>query len=439
MKRYLLPIIGIFVVGCMASNGLQYEAMSETNQYHLARVRKGMSQRQVLYIMHKPYSYESFEAEDDIYDVWFYVTRATGLDQTRMVPQNLTPLTFKNGILVGTGYSWYYYAMKEQAGEVAAQKIPVEKQQTHESEDKTFEKTLRSIPVENKTPTDKKGSKEEKLPPNVHVISKTEINYVPEALSGCAVCDDVVISPSCQSPCGLCPEKPCGPDRFSVLSRGMTESQVFGVFGEPIEHKTFELCHDTYDVWFYDTIPSKTGRKSIVPQHQTVLTFKNAVLISLDDETFYDLKKQSELSEPQVAAVNEPELGSRESKKWPSAFKPYVHKGPPLGITSQKEISSLKKGMSEAEVMKRLGVTADQDTFMIGDDVYNIWFYDVTKKKKKASYTIPLTFKNGLLYGTTAKEYNQVKAQVTVPCKDCYDKKGERMQEDASEQNFNYW
>src|SRR3990167_3430848 len=160
MKRYLSYLGIIFLTGCLQSNALTYQAMSDTNVYHLARVRKGMSQRQVLQIMHKPYSYESFEFDDEIYDVWFYVTRPTGLDQTRMVPQNLTPLTFKNGILVGTGYNYYYYAMKEQAQEVAETAPKVEKPKSSKEEDIEFEKTLRApetkkgaSPVEKKGPT----------------------------------------------------------------------------------------------------------------------------------------------------------------------------------------------------------------------------------------------------------------------------------------------
>ncbi len=440
MRRYWL-ILGLFIAGCMASNGLQYEAMSETNQYHLARIRKGMSQRQVLCIMHKPFSYETFQVDDDIYDVWFYVTRPTGLDQTRMVPQNLTPLTFKNGVLVGTGYNYYYYAMKEQAGEMAQQMPKVEKPKTPAAEDEEFEKTLKAIPQQ-KTPQQqtapaapKTAPEDEKLPPNVHIISKNEIEHVPDEKEERASCIEEPCAP-CKSPCGPCTQKTCGPDRFSFLSSGMTESQVFNIFGEPMKHETFEICYDTYDVWFYDTIPSMTAKPSIIPQHQTILTFKNAVLISMDDEKFFELKKIAEAEKLHLA--DEPKLPPRKPKEWPSIFKQYEH-GSPLGVTTRQEISKIKKGMTESEVMKMLGVTADQDTFMIDGDVYNIWFYDVASKQKTAPETIPLTFKNGQLVGTTVKEYNEVRAKVVGPCKDCYDEKGERMSQDESEQNFNYW
>lgn len=94
MKPYAY-LLSLGLAGCMANNCLEYDSVAQNNLYHVARTRKGMTEREVLAIMHKPYSYESFEVGDDVYDVWFYVTRTTGLGQTRMVPQNLTPLTFK--------------------------------------------------------------------------------------------------------------------------------------------------------------------------------------------------------------------------------------------------------------------------------------------------------------------------------------------------------
>ncbi|MBX7065844.1 MAG: DUF3192 domain-containing protein [Parachlamydiales bacterium] len=402
MGRYWV-IIAFLAGGCLASNGLQYEAMSETNQYHLARVRKGMSQKQVLQIMHKPYSYETFEVEDDIYDVWFYVTRPTALDQTRMVPQNLTPLTFKNGVLVGTGYQWYYYAMKEQAGEVSLRKPPVEKPKTQKDEDDEFEKSLRAIPQEKPAaqPIEKKGPEKEKLPPNVHIISQGELNSESKESEQ----DEITADPCCK-PCP-CPTKMCGPERFSALSNGMTESQVFQIFGEPLKYDTFQVSTDVYDAWFYDTIASKTGNPSIVPQAQTILTFKNAVLISTDDEKYFELKGRAAT---QISVQTPQQTAS-------------------LVAATVKDFSSVKLGMTESEVMDKLGATEEQDTIMDGDDVYNVWFYKVGKR------TIPLTFKNGTLISKTVEGYNQVKGK----CTDCYDKAGERMEQDASEQNFNYW
>jgi outer membrane protein assembly factor BamE (lipoprotein component of BamABCDE complex) len=267
MKRAIL--FSLFLTGCMVSNGLQYEAESETNLYHLARVRKGMDEKQVLQIMHKPYSYESFEFDGDVYDVWFYVTRPTGLDQTRMVPQNLTPLTFKNGILVGNGYNWYYYAMKGQAEEAAEQIEPPEKKKTQEVEDKEFEKALKSKP----TPT-----------------------------------------------------------------------------------------------------------------------------------TSFRLTDEESNSQPKM-----------------------------LVAVTTKAFSKIRKGMSEQQVRSLLGPAKEQESISTPDDLYHIWFYDVSGQK------VPLTFKNGTLIGTTEKEYEQVQDKAGVDRVGDYDQEDERMLEDESDQNFNNW
>lgn len=400
MKGFWVLPICICFSSCMVSNGLEYESLSETNLYHIARIRKGMSEKQVLQIMHKPYSYETFEVEDDIYDVWFYVTRATGLDQTRMVPQNLTPLTFKNGILVGTGYYWYYYAMKEQAGEIAAQKPEVEKPKTQEAEDADFEKALRTPPQKGSPPPNgiQKTPEKEKLPPNVRIVQN-------EGLS----------------------------NRFSFLSRGMSETEVINILGEPMKYETFQIGYDVFDVWFYDTIASKSGKTSIIPQNMTPLIFKNAVLISMSDEEFFRLKEQATAAPTPPIAV-EPRIEPIQEKK-ASIFKPYVSKTP-LGVT-KKDFSKVKKGMTEEEVMHLIGPTAEQESISVNSDVYEIWFYDVGSKKNQRK--VPLTFKSGVLVGMTQADYDKVKAQADSDQIRGYDRTGERMEEDESEQNFNYW
>lgn len=426
MKRYWLILLSI-VSSCLTSNGLQYEAMSEINQYHLARIRKGMSQRQVLQIMQKPYSYESFETDEEIYDVWFYVTRPTALDQTRMVPQNLTPLTFKNGVLVGTGYSYYYYAMKEQWMGMAENQATSSKPKKSKTEDSGLEKTLKDVPQKQApapTSSSKKGAPaNEKLPPNVHIISQNEMEEKEHLSESCKEeCKRL------ESPCGFCPQKGFGPDRFSVVSKGMTEAQIFGAFGEPMKHETFTICHDVYDAWFYDTIPSKIAKPSLVPQHQTILTFKNAYLISKDDETFFDLKKQAEA---QVAALKVDSVSQPKGSS--SLEQPALAR---LAVTSKKIFTKLKKGMGESEVMERLGAADRQDKFSIQDDTYTVWFYQIETKRNQPSQTVPVIFKNGILIGTDMKQYEDLKNKT---CKDCYDERGERIEQDESDQNFNYW
>lgn len=108
MKRALFCAL-LVLESCATSNALKTTAVSERNIDNLARLNLGMSQAQVLGIMRDPYDNEVFQLEEDKYDVFFYVTNPTVLGQTRMVPFNLTPLIFRNKILIGTGYAYYHW------------------------------------------------------------------------------------------------------------------------------------------------------------------------------------------------------------------------------------------------------------------------------------------------------------------------------------------
>lgn len=241
MKRYWLILSSVFLASCVSNNALQYEAVSSNNVSHMARVRQGMSEKQVLYIMHKPYKYETFEVEDDIYDVWFYVTKTTGLDQSRMVPQNLTPLTFKNGVLVGTGYYWYYFAMREQAADVASQAPPAPKPKSQNAEDKEFEKTLDEAA---------KPSREPVQPPQEPVQTAT---------------GPISIVKPWKAP-------------MSKIQKGMSEQEVNRILGSPLNNETFQIGNDRYDAWFYSNQPP--------------LTFKNGALVGMTMD-YYEKVKQS--------------------------------------------------------------------------------------------------------------------------------------------------
>ncbi len=269
MKRHLwLLLSGVCVAGCMASNALQYDAMSETNLYRIAKIRKGMSEKQVLQVMHKPYDYQTYEVAGDVYDIWFYVTRTTGLDQTRMVPQNLTPLTFKNGILVGTGYYWYYYAMNGQAAEVAKEN-PTPQPKTQQEEDQEFEKLLKTYP-EQKPPVQQTSSCGE--------VAKARAPGTPLAAT---------------------------PSSLSRIQLGMTESEVTSILEPPSNYETYYINRDVYDIWFYEII-SPANEPQTVP-----LTFKNGVLVGMTNK-FYEKVKQKSGQESINGYTEEAEQGEEE-------------------------------------------------------------------------------------------------------------------------------
>lgn len=129
----------------MVSNSLEYLAVSDKNVNHLMQVEKGMTEREVMWIMHKPFKFEVIHLGEDVYDVWFYVTRTTVLDQTRMVPQNLTPLTFKNGILVGKGYDYYNFLVEEEENLLYPR--PKKTQRKEMDESKGLERALEGRPT----------------------------------------------------------------------------------------------------------------------------------------------------------------------------------------------------------------------------------------------------------------------------------------------------
>jgi outer membrane protein assembly factor BamE (lipoprotein component of BamABCDE complex) len=150
MKRVALLSL-ICLTGCIMSNGLGSLAVSDKNTNHLAQVRKGMSEREVFFVMRQPYECETFYLEEDVYDVWFYVTKPTGLGQTRMVPQNLTPLIFKNGVLVGRGYEYYRTLQKREAKAEQEALVPSVEPAPKELEDKSLEKALETPKGSKKT------------------------------------------------------------------------------------------------------------------------------------------------------------------------------------------------------------------------------------------------------------------------------------------------
>jgi hypothetical protein len=94
---------------CVANTVLGDAHNAENNVSRLSRVSLRMDKETVLKIMHAPYDKEDFRIGEDRYEVWFYVTSGTLLGQSRMVPRNLTPLTFRGQILVGFGYDYYYW------------------------------------------------------------------------------------------------------------------------------------------------------------------------------------------------------------------------------------------------------------------------------------------------------------------------------------------
>ncbi len=150
MRFIPIAFITLFALaGCSVGNDSLYTgSVSEKNINNLARLDIGMNQAAVLQIMRKPYDSEVLQIGSDSYELWYYITSVTGLGQTRMVAQNLTPLAFKNGTLIGWGYDYYRWLMKQEGLERQAQKKAALPQ-----EDKALEKALKTTTPSNSAPT----------------------------------------------------------------------------------------------------------------------------------------------------------------------------------------------------------------------------------------------------------------------------------------------
>ena len=88
-------------------------AASQDNIWGMSRLCIGMDEAQVLQVMNHPYSKKTIEHGEHVYHVWFYVTRPSSLAQSRMLPQNLTPLTFCKGVLQGWGTDYYHFLLQK--------------------------------------------------------------------------------------------------------------------------------------------------------------------------------------------------------------------------------------------------------------------------------------------------------------------------------------
>lgn len=111
-------VLALFLFsGCMANQGLSTGTAAQVNIYRLSEICLGMSEEQVFQIMRYPTRNEQIDLQEGCYDIWFYITRSTVLDQRELKPHNLTPLIFKDGVLVGKGYDYYNHLLKKQAEE----------------------------------------------------------------------------------------------------------------------------------------------------------------------------------------------------------------------------------------------------------------------------------------------------------------------------------
>lgn len=84
---------------------------AEENRYKLSWVKVGMSKGNVYDKMGCPQRTEKVEVNGVHYEIWYYLTKRYALGQTRLLPQNTTPLIFKKNKLIGWGREFYNYLL----------------------------------------------------------------------------------------------------------------------------------------------------------------------------------------------------------------------------------------------------------------------------------------------------------------------------------------
>ncbi|MBN1914569.1 MAG: DUF3192 domain-containing protein [Parachlamydiales bacterium] len=108
--KFIVSIICFIICGC-AGSPLATGFEADKNITNMSDLEIGMTQPQVLQIMGKPYKQETKIIDHEEYTIWFYITEAVGLTQTRYISENFTPLIFSENVLRGWGYQYYNFLL----------------------------------------------------------------------------------------------------------------------------------------------------------------------------------------------------------------------------------------------------------------------------------------------------------------------------------------
>jgi len=84
---------------------------AEENRYRLSWIKVGMSKSSVYNKVGCPQRTEKVDINGVNYEIWYYLTKRYALGQTRLLPQNTTPLIFRKNKLIGWGREYYNYLL----------------------------------------------------------------------------------------------------------------------------------------------------------------------------------------------------------------------------------------------------------------------------------------------------------------------------------------
>jgi hypothetical protein len=145
--RILIISSALLFNGCLSNNTLMTTTNALINIDKISQLRFGMTQEEVYQIMRYPSKEDQLVVDADCYDIWFYVTKGSILDQKAMVARNFTPLIFKDGIFIGKGCE--YYSELVRRSKIVQSPAPTT-QPPIKQENIELEKNLKSLPATKK-------------------------------------------------------------------------------------------------------------------------------------------------------------------------------------------------------------------------------------------------------------------------------------------------
>lgn len=148
--RNILILSTLILGGCLSNNVLMSSSTAQQNVERIGQLHIGMTQEEVYQIMRYPTSEDQVTTEEGCYDVWFYITKSSVLDQNRLVARNLTPLIFKDGVFIGMGNEYYNRLVRKTKAPVLAPS-----KEEREKENIELEKNLNPETKSQKIPSSK--------------------------------------------------------------------------------------------------------------------------------------------------------------------------------------------------------------------------------------------------------------------------------------------
>jgi len=124
MTRAFIISTTLILGGCLSNHVLTSNSAAIQNVERLNQLQIGMTKDEVYQIMRYPATEDEIVTDDGSYDVWFYITKASILDQSQLVARNLTPLIFKDGVFIAIGRNYYNQLLQKSKQPVLSNEPP---------------------------------------------------------------------------------------------------------------------------------------------------------------------------------------------------------------------------------------------------------------------------------------------------------------------------